>query len=472
MNLSNISLRRITSCTAAVLLTLLAACSSDSPTGTTDPTIIFARIDANPNNVVSAVVSAQLRDARSVYVEYGTDSTLSERTPDVAATGGNVVIPVLGLKASTAYLMRVVATAPGAITRGAITAFRTGDLPADIPPFSITATGAPSPGYVMFGTSAGDTALGGFYALIVDNAGTIVWYRRFATQVTDFQRQPNGHFTVFSSLSGAPRHFYELDGLANVVGEYSAAGNIETGAHELRLVPGGGFALFGIRDSMMDLTAIGGPASAPVQGTVVEYHRPAGGVLLWSAFDHMAIDEAAPDIPVVTARYDPWHANAMDIDADGNLLVSFRNNDGIVKIDASTGAVLWRMGGRRNQFAFLNDPLGGFSHQHGVRRLPNGNIILFDNGNLHTPPVSRAVEYRVDETVHTAQMVWEYRHTPPIFSLALGFAQRLADGHTLICYGFTGRAVEVDAANVPQWELALKPGPYFIYRALRIASLY
>jgi hypothetical protein len=57
---------------------------------------------------------------------------------------------------------------------------------------------------------------------------------------------------------------------------------------------------------------------------------------------------------------------------------------------------MWRFGGKRNQFTYVNDPLGGPSYQHDIRVLPNGNITLMDNGNFHTPSLSRAVEYHFD----------------------------------------------------------------------------
>jgi len=129
-------------------------------------------------------------------------------------------------------------------------------------------------------------------------------------------------------------------------------------------------------------------------------------------------------------------------------------------------------GRQKNQFSFVNDPLQGFSHQHGIRRLQNGNIILFDNGNLHAPPLSRAVEYKLDEQSKIAELVWEYRHDPPLYGFALGFAQRVANGNTLICYGTAQRIIEVDRAGTKQWELAIDGPQIYAYRAFRIDSLY
>ena len=71
----------------------------------------------------------------------------------------------------------------------------------------------------------------------------------------------------------------------------------------------------------------------------------------------------------------------------------------------NTGAIIWRLGGKNNQFSFINDTIG-FSHQHAIRRLENGNISLFDNGNYHSPPFSRAIEYSLNENNKTATLVW------------------------------------------------------------------
>jgi len=104
--------------------------------------------------------------------------------------------------------------------------------------------------------------------------------------------------------------------------------------------------------------------------------------------------------------------------------------------------------------------------------LANGNIILFDNGNLHTPPTSRAVEYALDENAKTARLVWEYRHEPALYGFALGFAQRLPNGNTLICYGTAQRIIEVDAGGNKVWDLRIEEPNRFAYRTFRIESLY
>ncbi|RMF67634.1 MAG: hypothetical protein D6743_04605 [Calditrichaeota bacterium] len=444
----------------------------EPPSGVILATVEEVNVAEGPHSVLSVVVTATVRNAVQVAVEYGNESRLKQRTPAMVVSGGVARVPVLGLHANTNYELRAVAISPsGHETRGGVLHFTTSALPDDLPTFSILTTDAPTPGFVMLGfATAGGAAT--HYALLVDNRGEVVWYRGFPRPIMDFQKQENSQFIAYTSLDVAsPSHFYQFDRLGEITGEFHATDGFTTGPHEFGLVAGGYF-LFAIEHRPMDLTAVGGRPDADVRGTGIEYHRPNGEVFRWSPFEHLRVTDAVADIALDGEFVNPWHGNALTLDRDGHFLVSFRNMDQVVKVNSRTGAVIWRLGGERSDFTFVDDPLGGFSHQHGVRRLPNGNIILFDNGNLHSPPFSRAAEYQLDEKNKIATLVWEFRHAPPLFSFALGFAQRLANGRTLINYGTAQRVVEVDAAGKTRWEMTIQPADAYPYRAFRLDSLY
>src|SRR5262249_30739764 len=125
-----------------------------------------------------------------------------------------------------------------------------------------------------------------------------------------------------------------------------------------------------------------------------------------------------------------------------------------------------RWGGKNNQFNFNGDTLM-FSHQHAIRHLGGDHFILFDNGNFHNPPYSRAVEYVLNQQSLTARKVWEYRNTPDTFGGAMGYVQRLDNGNTLITWG-TGKpnVIEVAPNGQKVMELSL-PAGVFTYRAFR-----
>jgi hypothetical protein len=143
--------------------------------------------------------------------------------------------------------------------------------------------------------------------------------------------------------------------------------------------------------------------------------------------------------------------------------------DEITKINTANGNIIWRFGGKNNQFTFVNDTTG-FSHQHDARRISNGHITLFDNGNYHTPHYSRAVEYSLNESSpKSATLIWQYRRTPSVYSSAMGNVQRLPNGNTLIAWGTTTSIVsltEVTSVGSIMYELSL-PSTMSSYRAFR-----
>ena len=93
---------------------------------------------------------------------------------------------------------------------------------------------------------------------------------------------------------------------------------------------------------------------------------------------------------------DYFHLNSIDVDTDGNLLVSARNTSTIYKVDRKSGEVLWRLGGMKSDFAV--DPAASFAYQHDVRRRPDGTITIFDN-NAAVPgaqTLSRGLRIKLD----------------------------------------------------------------------------
>jgi hypothetical protein len=311
--------------------------------------------------------------------------------------------------------------------------------------------------------------------VIVDQDGRIVWYKQFSDGVVgDWQQQPDGTYTASVRSAQFAVEYRQLDKLGNQLRTWSAGGDLETDSHELRLLSNGDALFFGIKSRTMDLREIGGRQDATVLGNVLQRMSSTNQLLFqWDTFEHLpAIDDLDPLIDPTGAIVDWTHANALDVAADGNYLVSFRNLSQVVKIDAHSGVILWKLGGWDGDFTFVDDPLDGFSLQHAIRELPNGNLLLFDNGNGHDPPQSRAVEYRLDVTARLARLVWQYNATPPLYGAFGGFTQRLGNGNTLITYGALPQVLEVNPAGDTQWNLRAAAGSGYIYRSFRIPSLY
>ncbi len=137
------------------------------------------------------------------------------------------------------------------------------------------------------------------------------------------------------------------------------------------------------------------------------------------------------------------------------------------------------MGGVHNQFQFIGDTLGT-SYQHCAKWVPKTpgqtvpHLIVFDNGNHHATPESRAVEYAIDEVNKTATLVWQFRHTPASFANAMGSVQRMPNGNTFIGWGIdivSPPGPSVGATEVtPNGDVvfeAILPQQVFSYRALK-----
>ena len=184
----------------------------------------------------------------------------------------------------------------------------------------------------------------------------------------------------------------------------------------------------------------------------------------WRSWDHIDLTDSNQDL--TTQVIDLIHGNAVGLDFDGNLLISSRHLDEVTKINRQTGDIIWRWGGKRNQFTFVGDNRR-FSHQHDIRLLPNGHYTLYDNGNGLTPEYSRALEYVLDQTHKTATLVWEYRNTPDVFAWGMGNVQRLPNGNTMIGWGADRTNLDRGDAGWPKGFRAHDGFTHQSYRAFR-----
>ncbi len=149
------------------------------------------------------------------------------------------------------------------------------------------------------------------------------------------------------------------------------------------------------------------------------------------------------------------HSNSITFDEeDSAIYLNLRNLNQIAKISYPSGEILWILGDSGDFGEGL------LHHAHDPEFLPNGNILLFDNGIHSSIPVfgSRVIELAYEPHDGTAEVVWQYCEFPPVMDTVLGDADRLPNGNTLITSGTHGRLVEVTPAGRKVWELQLSPG--------------
>jgi hypothetical protein len=195
----------------------------------------------------------------------------------------------------------------------------------------------------------------------------------------------------------------------------------------------------------------GGRPGTEVKGKMwadylVEKTKDGRTVWEWRTWEHL--DPGQDRIIAAQDDRSEWtHGNAVVELADGNLLVSFRTISTIITIDRQTGSVVWKLGA---------PPLSG---QHSPSMLPNGNMLIFDNGPHRldaTFPFSRVIEVNPE----SKEIVWTYEEGFPFnfYSPRNSSAQRLPNGNTLINEGNFGRLFEVTREGEVVWEFV---NPYF-----------
>lgn len=323
-----------------------------------------------------------------------------------------------------------------------------------------------APGYYFLGINVAQNGYT-FANMIIDNEGKLVYYKTSNAGLFDFKKLPGGRYSYFDQTR---EKFMILNSRFELVDSIGCVAGIETDPHELVIDQNGHYYMLGLSYIQMDMSEIvsGGKENATVVEMVIqEFDTSKILVWQWNSLMYIPVTDAV-NVNMTGNTVDYMHSNAIEIDTDGNLLLSSRHLNEITKINHSNGRIMWRMGSnaKNNDFIFLYD-LVGFAYQHDIRRLPNGNLTLFDNGNFLTPRSSRAVEYNVNELTKVVTPVWQFYKTPAVVSNFMGNAQRLPNENTVIGWGGTNPAFsEVDKLGNIVAELKL-PAGVFSYRAFK-----
>ncbi|HSM07595.1 MAG TPA: arylsulfotransferase family protein [Gemmatimonadota bacterium] len=409
-------------------------------------------------NVNSAAIVVEATGYDHVRLRLRTPGEPDETTPPFPFVDGMAHVSALGMLAERDYSIDVLVTV-GAVTDSAETLVHsTGSLPDWLP--AVTGVGDPADaGFIGMAHPSG--------AFIVDNQGRVRWYVTSEDPVlNNFQAHPSGEYTMFGR-EDLTRLYKVLDERGDVVRTIGCVG-LNTRFHEVRVMPQGDYWVLCDRDVPTDLSSRGGEVDGTVIWTILQ-HVGADGTLLFEfdTSEHFSLDDVDPALIDGAEFVNMTHGNAIEFDADGNILLSFRNLNEVTKVDVTTGEVVWRLGGRANQFA-IDDPTRDFAGQHGVRLVEPGVVQLLDNGR-EAP--SRLVRYLIDEQALTAERVLEYSHASNALTLVGGSTQVLAGKRALVSFGRTGRVAEVDETGAQTFELTGLESLY-IFRAFRIPSLY
>jgi hypothetical protein len=315
--------------------------------------------------------------------------------------------------------------------------------------------------------------------MILDDRGEVVWFRPLETMaVADFRAQRYGGRPVLTWWRGrAPRgvgdgHYVIVDESYNEIATLTAGNGLTGDIHEF-LITERDTALITIYERKpWDLSPVGGPKEGEIfDGVIQELDIASGRVLYeWRSSDHIAIEESTMKAPPAAQGdaappFDYFHINSVAEDLDGDLLVSARHTNGVYKISKQDGRVLWRLGGKRSDYAM--GPGTSFALQHDARRQPDGTLTLFDNGLKRKGARSRVLVLALDDDARRATLERAYEHPDELYAETQANAQFLPNGHVLVGWGQAPYVTEFDRDGDVLFDLRFGGEGADSYRAYR-----
>jgi hypothetical protein len=337
-----------------------------------------------------------------------------------------------------------------------------------------------APGYVFVAPKQAVATTAPQGPEIVDDQGRPVWFNPVPAgeQAWDFQVQRYRGKPVLTWWQGGSHTGaghgegvdYIVDSAYHVVATVKAGNSLDTDGHEFALTPQGTALITSYHAVPYDLSSVGGPSDGQVfDGVVQEVDVATGRVLFeWHSLDHVPVADSYSPVPTsATTPYDYFHINAVNLDGDGNLLISARNVWTVYKLDRHTGQIVWRLGGKESDFTL--GPGVRFAWQHNPLPAGHDTIRLFDNeASPAVQSQSRVIWVHLDTHTKTATLERSIEHPAALSAGSQGNAQALDNGSTFVGWGATGRVSEFDSQGGLLFDAAV-PAGYDTYRAYRAA---
>ena len=285
--------------------------------------------------------------------------------------------------------------------------------------------------------------------MIVDSSGGLVWFKPVPAgqRASDFRVQSylgKPVLTWWQGMSGSGlgrgtdviyNSFYQQ--IATVNG----ANGFPADLHEFQITSLNTAIITTFQPVFWDASSVkGGNKRQIVLDSVVQEIDIPTGLLLyqWDSLDHVPVSDSYVKAPLsVKNPYDYFHLNSVDVDTDGNLVVSGRNTWGIYKINRHTGAMIWRLGGKHSNFKLASGTYWAFQHDVRVQAHNDQYITLFDNesGVYRVRKQSGAVKLKLDVKHMTATHVQRLSHSPETLAPFAGDVQQLPDHNNFVGWG-------------------------------------
>jgi len=498
----------------------------------------------------SAPACAAGNTRRVVFYRPGGSPMMTNAAACTGKTTQNFL--VAGMLPNTLYEMRsqVLDASRTVIHTGNTFTYTTGSIdPSQFPPFTAVSPASPAAeAYpVVFHALLNIGALFGkpaYFPTATDLSGNVIWYYPVPSSVGRIEH--NGNLWVSLTNGNASQAVGQIGREVDLAGNTVREFNVRTASEELlamggpkitdwhheirRILPSNDILVLASRDiSVTNANQCGSTGGVPktcdvIGDLIVVLNENLAVKWFWDPFTKLTPDNlvninrpallgetCAPNGPgcspitaidpstavVYTTANDWMHANAAQYTPDGNIILSVRHQDVVLKINYQNGhgdgRVLWTLG-NGGDFSFTtpttactgtgyNGLYQWFTHQHDPEFQTDGSFTVFDNGNtrkFYCDPEgnSRGQAYTINEENRTVTPLLDADLGS--YSFALGSAQPVkyqAAPHYSFNSGVIGgfgpqgysQTTEVDPSGNIVFNLQ---APTLTYRTFRMTDLY
>ena len=306
-------------------------------------------------------------------------------------------------------------------------------------------------------------------AMIVNPAGQMVWFSPAPPGFQDADLRVQNYLgqSVLTYWQGRIALGHGIDGVGVIdnpsyrqIAQVKAGNGLSMDLHDFDLEANGTAFITVFEPTYVNLHDYGGLTSGIIEDCVIQEIDVRTGLVMfeWHAYGHVALSNGYSKVPTWKGGIWDWfHINSIDLEPDGNLLVSSRSDWALYQVSHSFGNVMWELGGRHSSFAL--GPGVRFAWQHDATLVSPHAIEIFDNED--TPRIgasSRAIEVLLDFGKHTATLLHQYVNPgPDVLSPSQGNVQRLSNADQFVGFGQVGIASEFSLRGALTFQLSLPP---------------
>ncbi len=272
--------------------------------------------------------------------------------------------------------------------------------------------------------------------------------------------------TTKGLIEGYSNGIIEIDYLGRIIKYYKVPFEVH---HSFEILPNNNLLIATSDDTVY------------IEDTVIEIDRESGEIVNeWDYKDYMDMNRVAR-IGVHSRSGDWIHINSVFYDEETNSLVASGRQQAIISIDKDTEEINWILSedygysesdpAKDNLLISIDDDLEYPNGQHALSLTDDGNLLVFDNGNmragedgeslLDSENYSRAVEYHIDTDNMTVEQVWQYGKElgTTYYSTFISSARILDSGNYLINFGAGNVNHDIEGAEPVQSTLITEVSP-------------